>query len=123
VWHGLDVRPGALGRHGVAERVAVVGAIGHEDLARAETAQQVGGTPAVVRLSLAQLERDRKAIGVDEGVDLGCQPSSRTPHALGSSVVPSGGWRGVRTPFLTLLPDRRGIDHLQVAVIGRRHGC
>ena len=88
----------------MAERVAVVGAVGEEDLAGAEGAQHVGGAAAIVGLAFGQLQRDRQAVGVDEGVDLGRQPAPRAPHALGSSVVPSGGRRGVRTPFLTLPP-------------------
>ena len=56
---------------------------------------------AVVSLALGELERDRVAVGIDEGMDFGRQSASRAPHASGSSVVPSGG--GVsRPPFLTL---------------------
>ena len=90
--------------HGLAQRVAVVGAVGDQDLAGPEPVEHVGGAPAVMSLPFGQLQRDRQAVCVDERVDLGRQPASRAPHALGSSIVPSGGRRGVRTPFLTLPP-------------------
>ena len=87
----LNVGSGSLPGDGVAERVAVVGAIGEEDLAGAEGAQHRSGSAAIMGLALAQRERDGQAVRVDEGVDLGRQPAARAPHALGSSVVPSGG--------------------------------
>ena len=102
--HRLDVGPGALGRHGVAQGVAVIGAVGEQDLPGAKAVEHVGGASAVMRLAFGQLQRDRQAVGVDQRVDLGRQAAARAPHALGSSVVPSRGWRGVRTPFLTLPP-------------------
>ena len=104
VWHGPDVGPGTSGVHGLAQRIAVVGPVGHEDLALAEGREHVGGAPAIMGLTLRELEDDRKAIGIHESVDLGGQSAARAPHALGSSVVPSGGRRGVRAPFLTLPP-------------------
>ena len=100
----LHVGPGSLGRHGLAQDVAVVGAIGDQGLAGPEGAQHGSGAATVMSLPFAQRQRDRKAVGVHESMDLGRQPASRAPHALGSSVVPSGGRGGVRTPFLTLPP-------------------
>ena len=98
VGHGLDVRPGAPLGQAVAQRVAVVGAIGEKDLAGPETVQHVTRTLAVVGLAFGELERDRIAVRIDEDVDLGGQSASRTPHASGWSSVPFGGFR---TPFLT----------------------
>jgi hypothetical protein len=49
--------------------VAVVGPIRQQDLTRANGAEQVGGTAAVIGLTFAQLECDRQAVGVDESVD------------------------------------------------------
>ena len=98
----LDVGEDAPCRHVLAEKVAVVGAVGDQDLAGAEALKHVGGAPAVVSLSLGQLQGDRQAVGIDEGVDLGGQPASRAPHAAGVRSVPS---RGVlRTPFLPFAP-------------------
>src|SRR5262245_31578760 len=97
--HGLDVGPSALARHILAQGVAVVCAIGQEDLAGPEARQDVFGALAVMGLTLAELERDGQAVGIDEGMDLGGQPAPRAPHASGSKLVPSG---GLRTPFLTL---------------------
>jgi hypothetical protein len=43
VGHRLDIGPDAACREGAAERVAVVGAIGEQDLTVAEILEQVGG--------------------------------------------------------------------------------
>jgi hypothetical protein len=67
--------------------------------------EHVGGASAVMGLTLGELERDRQTISIDDHMDLDGQPASRAPHALGSSVVPSGGRRGIRPPlFLTFPP-------------------
>ena len=102
--------------------VAVVGAIGEKDLAFAETGEHVGGAAPVMSLALRSASGDGQAVGVDHGMDFGRQPAPRTPHAAGSSEVPSGGCR-LRAPLFpvrTMLvdPDRGTVDHLQVAVIG-----
>ena len=78
----------------------VVGAISEEDLAAADGVEHVSRTSSVVGLPLAQLKRDRVAVGIDDGMDLGRQPASRTPHACGWSEVPSGG--SLRIPLLPL---------------------
>ena len=67
----------------VAQRIAVIGAIGEQDLAGAEAVQHIAGAPAVMGLAFGQLERDRIAVGIDEGVDLGRQSAARAPHASG----------------------------------------
>jgi hypothetical protein len=100
--HRLDVGPCAAVGQGLAEGVAVIGAVGEQGLARADAVQHIGGAPAVMRLALAQLEGDWIAVGVHNGVDFGRQPSARAPHASGCKEVPRGGDIGVlRTPFLT----------------------
>src|SRR3546814_3634153 len=68
--HRLDVGPGAALREGGPEGVAVIGAIGEQDLAAAEGVEHVGRALAVMGLAFAQLQGDRQAIGVDESVDL-----------------------------------------------------
>ena len=83
----------------VTQGIAVVGAIGQEDLARPEARQHVVGALAVMGLPLAELEGDGQTVGIDEGMDLGGQSAPRAPHASGSKLVPSG---GLRPPFLTL---------------------
>src|SRR5215204_2573823 len=102
--HWSDVHPCAAIGEGLAQPIAVVSAVGEQDLALAQSLQHVGGARAVMGLALGELQRDGQAVGVDKGVDLRGQPAPRAPHALGSSVVPSGGRRGVRPPFLTLPP-------------------
>src|ERR1700712_4012277 len=98
VGHGLDVRPGAAFGQALAQRVAVVGTIGEQDLTGTKAVQNIDGAPAIVRLAFGELEGDRITIRIDESVDLSGQSASRTPHASGWSVVPVG---GLRTPFLT----------------------
>src|SRR5262249_20523716 len=97
--HGLDVGPCTVAGDVLAEGVAVVGAIGQEDLARPEARQHVLGALAVMGLTLAELERNGQAVGIDESMDLGGQAAPRAPHASGSKLVPSG---SLRPPFLTL---------------------
>lgn len=100
--HRLDVGPGAALGQRVAQSIAVIGPVGQEDLARPDGVQHVAGTSAVMCLTRRQLEHQRQAIGVDQGMDLGCQPAPRAPHASGVTRVPSGGIGLFETPFLTL---------------------
>lgn len=88
--------------HRLAQGIAVVAAVGKQDLPRLDRVEQVYGAASVVRLALAQLQRDRVAVGVHHGMDLGRQSAARAPHASGCIDVPSGGRR--RAPFLTLPP-------------------
>ena len=43
---------------------------------------QVIGADEVMRLAAGQMEADRVAEGIDQGVDLGAQPAARTPDGL-----------------------------------------
>ncbi len=99
VRHWLDIGPSALFLQALAQRIAVVSPVGKQDLSGTEIVEHVVGAAAVMRLALAQLERDRIAVAVDQRMDFGRQSAARTPHASGWSVVP---FRGLRTPFLTL---------------------
>jgi hypothetical protein len=117
--HGLDIGPGALADHRLAQRVAVVGAVGEKNLVWADAAQHAGGASAVMCLAFRQLEPDRQSIGIDESVDLGGQSAARAPHASGNIYTPRAGIRCGRPPFLTSRhADGRGsraVDHLQVS--------
>ena len=97
--HGFDVGPGAARRERGAQCIAVIGRVGEQDLALAETVEHIGRALAVMGLAFAELEDDRQTVCVDQGVDLGRQPAARAPHASGVSSVPSG---GVRAPLFTL---------------------
>jgi hypothetical protein len=98
--------------HGLVQQVAIVGGIAEKNLALGETAEHVAGALAVMGLALGQLQGDRIGVGVDEGMDLGRQPTSRAPHASGSRFVLS-----VSTPY-AMQPARRGPLGLHVT---RRH--
>jgi hypothetical protein len=90
--HRLDVRPRtALGQI-LAEPIAVIGAVGKQDLAGAEMVEHIVGALAVMGLTLGEFERDRIAVGIDQGMDFCRQSAARTPHAAGWSVVPGVGW-------------------------------
>jgi len=80
--HRLDVGPSAALCEDLPESVAVVAPVCEQGLARADTVQHIDGAAAVMSLTLAQLERDRVAVGVHHGMDFGRQPSARAPHAF-----------------------------------------
>lgn len=86
VGHGLDVGPGASTGEILAQGVAVIGAVGQQDLAGPDGRQHVGGAATVVGLAFGELEGDGQPFGVDQSVDLGGQPTARATHATGSVV-------------------------------------
>ena len=86
VWHRLDVGPGAACGEGLAQGVAVVGAVGQQDLAGAKRCEHVLGAAAVMGLAFGELRGDRQTVGVDQGMDLGGQAAARATHATGSVV-------------------------------------
>ena len=98
--HWLDVGPSTTAGHGSPDGIAIVGSVGKKDLAVAQAVEHVGCATSVVSLPFAQLDRNWVAVGIHDGMDFGCQPASRAPHACGWSDVPNGGSR--RAPFLTL---------------------
>ena len=102
--HGFDVAPCALACEALSQGVAVVTAVGQEDLTFAETLEHVGGASPVMSLSGRQLQENGQAVGVDEGMDFRGQSASRAPQAPGSSDVPSGGRRFFGPPFLPFAP-------------------
>lgn len=74
---GLTQGPGAACRQPRAHGVAVIGAIGEQDVAVAKAAEHVVGRAPVMRLPLGQLQEDRQAERIDERVDLGRQAAAR----------------------------------------------
>lgn len=79
VRHWLHVCPGAAFRERAAQVVAVVGAVGQQDLAFADVVQHIGGAAPVMSLAFGQLQPDRQAVGIDEGMDLRRQSAPRAP--------------------------------------------
>ena len=102
--HRLDVAPCALFCEARPQSVAVVTAVGQENLALAETAEHVRSALPVMGLSGRQLQENGQAVGVDEGMDFRRQSASRTPHAAALSDVPNGGRCFFRPPFLPFAP-------------------
>jgi hypothetical protein len=76
-----NVGYGAPRRNFGSERIAVIAAIGQQDALARQRLQHVLAAAAVVRLAFRQLERDRQARGIDEGMDFGRKPASGTAHA------------------------------------------
>ena len=86
VGHRLDAGPCAACSQVRAHRIAVVGAVAEEDIAFAKTVEHVGGAAPVMRLAFGQLEPDRQAKRIDQGVDFGRQAAARATHATGSVI-------------------------------------
>jgi hypothetical protein len=74
--------------------------------------EHVESAATIRRLALGQFDRDRHPVRVHKSVDLGGQAATRTPHAPGSSVIPSLGWRGVQTPLKRLQPELTKLTEL-----------
>lgn len=73
---GSDVGPGALVGHSDAQGVAVVDSVGEQNLSGFQLAEHVGGSAAVMRLPLDQLDPDGQTVRVDQGVNLGGQAAA-----------------------------------------------
>ena len=76
VRHGLDVGLGAAFGQGNAQGIAVIGAVGEQGLAGADTVQHILGAAAVMGLALGQLQGERIAVGIDHRMDFGGQSAS-----------------------------------------------
>ena len=88
----------------VAQSVAVIGSVSEQGLARPDRAQHVICRSPVVGLPGGQLQRDRQAARIGDGVNLGRQAAPRAPHADGSNVSQAGGAGGLRTPLFAFAP-------------------
>ena len=83
-----DVGDRALRLDQVADAVAVIGAVGMDDAARGQVAQQCFRRAAVGGLARRQVEGERPALRIGDGVDLGVAAASTDADRL-----------GVRPPF------------------------
>lgn len=79
-----DIGCRTLGLDLLAQPIGVVGLVGQEDITLAQAAQQDRGALEVMGLARREGELDRQAAGIDEGVDLGCQSSSRETQTMNS---------------------------------------
>jgi hypothetical protein len=80
VHHRRDVGRGANGFDLPTQPVGVVGFVGQDDRAFVQVPKQSLGDRAVTRLTGRQDEFERQTIGVDKGVNLGRQPTTRAAH-------------------------------------------
>ena len=81
---GSDVGSGAARGEALAQGIGIIGAVGQQNVAAAERAEHVLGAAPVMGLAFGELEQDRQAAGVDQGMDFGRQPAARATHATGS---------------------------------------
>src|SRR5690606_9122992 len=99
--HRFDARPGAAFLDRLTQSVGVVGAVSEQDVSLAQTVQHIERASAVMGLAGRELEGDGPPLGIDQGMDLGRQSTSRAPHASGVRLVPNGGFR---PPFFAFAP-------------------
>jgi hypothetical protein len=84
VRHGFDIGLGVAFGEALAQRIAVVSPIGEQNVTVHDRVQHVLGAASVMGLAFGDLQKDRQAAGIDEGMDFGGQPVPRTAHATGS---------------------------------------
>ena len=68
---------------GGAVAVAVVAAVGDEDVGLGQSVEQGGGALVVADLALGEQQRDRTALAIADGVQLGVQAAFRAPDTAG----------------------------------------
>lgn len=83
---GFGIGPCAASAHLPSQGVAVIGPVGEKDVSRFDRVQHVDGRTPVMSLAFGQLQADRAAFSIDEGMDLGGQAAARATHATGSLV-------------------------------------
>lgn len=86
IGHRLHVRPRTLLGHPGSQRVAVVGSITQQDLARTQPVQHVCRRAPIMRLAFRDLQRHGTALGIHQRVDLARQAATRATHATGSAL-------------------------------------
>jgi hypothetical protein len=67
VCHRTDVGPDASACHRLAQCIAVISSVREQDLLGLQAIEQHKRTPSVMRLSQGELDRDRQAVGVNQG--------------------------------------------------------
>ena len=93
--HRLDVRPGASIGHSGTQGVAVVGAVGEQNLAFCTVSSMSGCAASVMRLSLGQLERDGMPLASTTAWILVVNPPRERPmHRAGARSRAADGARG-----------------------------
>ncbi len=61
--------------HFSVQGIGVIGTISKQNISCAQTVEHIGGAASIMSLAWRDLEQDRQAIGIDQRVDLGGQPS------------------------------------------------
>jgi len=82
--HGSHIGSCAARCKCLAQGIGVVGAVSQQNVASADGAEHVFGATSVMGLAFGEFEQDWQAAGVNERVNLGCQPATRATHATGS---------------------------------------
>ena len=87
----------------IAQPIAVLGRVREQGLARSDRAQHVVGRPTVMGMPGGQLEGDRQALGIGDGVDLGRQAARERPMQTARKSPTPAGPAGALPPFLRWL--------------------
>ena len=74
--HRFDIGPGATLDQNPAQRVAIIGPVGQQGLAGADTVQHIGGASAIMGLAFREFQREWIAVGIDHRVDFGSQSAA-----------------------------------------------
>jgi len=73
--HGPDVRPDTAFQHVGPQGIGVISAVSQQNVTWRQTVEHIRRTAPVMGLTRRDLQEDRQAIGIDQGVDLGGQPT------------------------------------------------
>lgn len=79
---GWDVRPGAVLGDEIQDGLGVITSIGNRVGGRLQAFEQVGHGGLVGGLARGEQQFERQAVGIDHGVDLGAQSSTRTADGV-----------------------------------------
>lgn len=79
--HGSDAGPCSACSQCRAHDVAVIGAVGKQDVPFAQAVEHIVGRASIMRLAFGQLDPDRQAERINECVDLGRQAAAQATHA------------------------------------------
>jgi len=77
-----DVGNSALGLDQVADAIGIIGFVSKNDGARIETIEQAISGGAIMGLSGGQAEPDREPLRINDGVDLGGEPTSGVTETM-----------------------------------------
>lgn len=79
---GRDVGRSALFLDQRADAIGIVGLVGEHDHVRSKVVEQIVRDLAIMCLASSQIEADREALRIDDGMDFGCEPASGATETM-----------------------------------------